>query len=672
MAGLNIGKINLGKEQGKRNVFDLTHDVTTTADWGEVQPLMCREMVPDTDMTVQIDNFVRLNPMPLPVMGRASYRTYHTFVPLQEIWDAFESFMSKKTYTHGIATYVPTQTPYINQTALTLQVLKGSLVSVYKVSGTSNKVLTLQTTQAGWNTGMSAFKSLSIVSSNMHSSDLDAFNAALSKDVAVIPEGADYTYEVTSGSDIYLLCFKLDASKERLRKILIGLGYQLQLMNSSHTNKISVLPIIAYYKAYFDLFAPQRDITWKQTKCYFLMEFIETQNYPDIVNQFITHSFEGNRRHWYDFIEDLENAWYTDSTDYYSAHILTPEISGTNNAWQVQGVSGSGLQNIVQSVNAQPSTSGVITQAGLNVLKKMYYWANKNTVLGGRVAEYMRVHFSSDVLDDRKSNFIGNNTTNIMISDLYNQSQTGNAPNQRLGDFAGKGVGSESGNSLHFKSDCYGYWLTLSAIVPDSTYFQGLDPNLLHTTAEQFFTPAFDAVGYQVTPKQCFVGDSQVESVLSTTTYDNSASAGFIPRFSEYKVSQNVLNGQISLGSTRKNMLGYTLDKVVSDNDVFCKSIKDSEGEDTGNFEGYQFRAYRKDVPAGSPEWRYIGKYGFLQNFNRIFYLDSESDERSYRTRTDQFIIHNILNIKMVAPMLQISDSFETESNDNSIAVQKQ
>lgn len=36
MAGLEIGKIRIGKDQGKRNLFDLTHDVTTTMDWGEV------------------------------------------------------------------------------------------------------------------------------------------------------------------------------------------------------------------------------------------------------------------------------------------------------------------------------------------------------------------------------------------------------------------------------------------------------------------------------------------------------------------------------------------------------------------------------------------------------------------------------------------------------------
>lgn len=669
MAGLNIGKIRLGKEQGKRNVFDLTHDVTTTADWGEVQPLMCREMVPGTDMTVQIDNFVRLNPMPLPVMGRASYRTYHTFVPIQEIWDAFESFMSKTAFNHGDVAYVPKNVPYINQTALTLQVLNMSLCSVYKMSGTSNVVLTLQTTNSNWLTAVNAFKSLGIVSGNIDTTNDFALNAGLTKDVAVTPDGADFTYEITSGSDKYLLCFKLDASKERLRKILIGLGYQLQLMNSSQTTKVSILPMIAFAKAYFDLFQPQRDTTWKLTSTYTLMESIELYNLSDVVGSYIKASNTGTRQKWYNFISELEGAWYTDSTDYYSAHITTPEINSQANAWPIQNVNGSSTVNVVQSPNTQPSLSGVFTQASLNVLKKMYYWANKNTVLGGKVAEYMRVHFGSDVIDDKKSNFIGNNTTNISISDLYNQSETSEG---HLGDFAGRGVGAESGNSLHFQSDCYGYWITLCAIVPESTYFQGLDPNLLHTSAEHFFTPAFDAVGYQVTPKQCFVGDSHVESVLSETSYDNSASAGFIPRFSEYKVCQNTLNGDITLGSRRDAMLGYTLDKVVSDNEIVCTPVVGSDGELNGNFDHYQFRANRKDVPAGSPEWRFIGKYDFLQNFNRIFYMDDESAARSYNSRPDQFIIHNILNIKMVAPMLQISDSFETESNDDSIAVQKQ
>lgn len=190
---------------------------------------------------------------------------------------------------------------------------------------------------------------------------------------------------------------------------------------------------------------------------------------------------------------------------------------------------------------------------------------------------------------------------------------------------------------------------------------------MLHTTAEQFFTPAFDAVGFQVTPKQCFVGDSSVESVNSITSYDNSASAGFIPRYSEYKVAQNVVNGDVSLGSLRKDMLPYTLDKVVSDNVVECSPTTG------GNYDHFRFLGYRADVPAGSPEWRYIGKYGWLSNFNRIFYANQESETYSYFGRNDQFVVHNVINVRMTAPMLQISDSFETESNDdNAMNVQKQ
>lgn len=418
----------------------------------------------------------------------------------------------------------------------------------------------------------------------------------------------------------------------------------------------------AYYKAYFDMFAPQRDITWKQTRTYFLMERIECYNTPDVVGTFINVSDSNARNNWYSFIDELLDTWYTDNTDYFSAHITTPSISSAN-SWQTTPITGGNLQSVTQSTDSQAGINNLISQSALNVLKKMYYWANKNTIIGGKVAEYMRVHFGSDVLDDRKSNFIGKNNINIQISDLYSQSETSEG---KLGDFAGKGVGFGSSNKMHFKSDVYGYWITLGAIVPDSTYFQGLDPNTLHVNPEQFFTPSFDAVGFQVTPKACFVGDSDTESVISSTSYNNSASAGFIPRYSEYKVAQNVLNGDITLGSLKDAMLPYTMDKVVTDNRVAVG------GTNGNNYTDYRFVSYRDAVPAGSPEWRYIGKYGWLSNFNRIFYNTSESEEQSYYGRSDQFIIHNVINAKLVAPMLQIGDSFETESNEDSIAVQKQ
>lgn len=371
-------------------------------------------------------------------------------------------------------------------------------------------------------------------------------------------------------------------------------------------------------------------------------------------------------------MDEVRQCWFTDSVDFLSAHVATPSI-GDAETMNTNATQGLGTQAISHPQNGQPQVATLINQAQLNIMKKMYHWVNKNTLIGGRIAEYMRVHFGSDVLEDHKSNFIGNSNINVNISDVMSNSDTHTQTNdgRRLGEYGGKGVGFGSSNDLHFKADVFGYWITLATIVPDSTFFQGLDANLLHTTPQTFFTPTYDAVGFQVTPRACFVGDSSVESTLSGKDYDNHASVGYIPRYTEYKVAQNVLNGDVTLRSTKNAMLPYTLDKYISDDEVTGKINA------SGGYSEYYLLPNRNSVPAASTEWRYIGKYGWLSNFNRIFYLNEETnvwedyDYEEDRNRTDNFVVHNIMNIKMLQPMLQVSDSFETESNDDSITVQK-
>lgn len=661
---LNIGKIKLGKEKGKRNSFNLDFDNTTTIDFGEIQPIFMKEMVPDTDMTVDVSSFVRLAPMPLPTYGRASYKTFHTFVPMQEIWDAWESFISKTSYTHGSSIYVPGIVPNVSQNALSCEVIRDAKMSIY---ANTQSGCTLQTS-AQAQTTLSSFKANYF---------FDAYSQriapVLAQDVktAVTLESADYVLSISG----YVCAVRLQSRGARLRKILLGLGYQVSFDKGSRSNMCSILPLVAYYKAYFDIFNPQRDITWKSTSTYMFMETIELNNYSDIKSNFIVGSAAttSNRTKWYNFLSDLESCWFTDSMDFASAHIDTPAIAASGSR-----IATTPIQNTpdygIQDVNTQPFInvhgSSQISQAQLNILKKLYAWSNKNTILGQRVAEYLKVHYGSDVLGDRKSNFIGNSNINIQISDVMSTSDTSDQGGKVLGEYGGKGVGYGQSNKLHFHSDCFGYWISMATVVPDSTFFQGIDPNVMHCDVDEFFTPAFDAVGYQVTPKACICGDT---SVLVDTVTDNSASFGYIPRYTEYKVSKNIVNGDVSRRAYADDLLPYTLDKVISDNSVSYTGVRDDE---TGAYPYVTFTNNRGNLPGASTSWRYIsGDTSYLTNFNRIFYNDEELNGSRYGLdifeRPDNFVIHNLISVKMVAPMLQISDSFETESNEDSISVQK-
>ena len=47
-----IGKITTAKSGFPRSKFNLSHDVNTTCGWTDIQPIMCRTMLPDSSASV--------------------------------------------------------------------------------------------------------------------------------------------------------------------------------------------------------------------------------------------------------------------------------------------------------------------------------------------------------------------------------------------------------------------------------------------------------------------------------------------------------------------------------------------------------------------------------------------------------------------------------------------
>ena len=75
---------------------------------------------------------------------------------------------------------------------------------------------------------------------------------------------------------------------KRIRKVLQGCGYQI---NFSSGQSVSILPLLAQYKAYFDIFGLQLYQGWETTKCSKLISYIE-QNFIQSIDQVQVSSTE--------------------------------------------------------------------------------------------------------------------------------------------------------------------------------------------------------------------------------------------------------------------------------------------------------------------------------------------------------------------------------------------
>ena len=133
---------------------------------------------------------------------------------------------------------------------------------------------------------------------------------------------------------------------------------------------------------------------------------------------------------------------------------------------------------------------------------------------------------------------------------------------------------------------------------------------------------------------------------------------------SEYKVAtQGILNGDLSLKSTKASYDSFTMDTMISDYTYDDSSISDDV------IVSYSVRPYLPSFSAGTM-WRYIGRWLWLGNFDRIF-VNTKNDfnssdffsgvnSRDITRSNDNLIVHNIVDLKINAPMLPTADSFMT------------
>lgn len=472
-------------------------------------------------------------------------------------------------------------------------------------------------------------------------------------DTVITAEGADL---ITKVGDYYLL-FKFKPFLKRLRTIFIGLGYQFSPYN---TEEMSALKLLAYYKVWFNLFCPNRERAFVDTKCYYLIKRLSEINGVNV------RSGIGDLSVWDDFVTELaEECYYYLPMDYFSMAVTRPQQSMQDTDFTMNSgalkVAGSGVaptdnsaDNVATYNNpsgaavAVGSAAGTINPLTMKLAFQMLKWANKNTVIGRSIRQYLKVHFGVDdvnAIDDGGVFRIGSSRTNIQISDVMS---TAESEQGYLGEYGGKGIGYGDSDTFDFSTDKFGVWLTLTAVVPESGYYQGYLKENRHLNRYQFFNPEFDAVGYQVLERGEVMDDYNCDSASWNphSGYVRTGAFGLVPRYSEYKVGRNIVNGDLSLIGLYSSMAPYTLDRRIAGG---------SYQYDRVDVPGSMNRTIVK--PAFVPSvvydaFRRIDPTDHLGQYNRIFNYGGND--------LDHFIIHNIFDVQVFAPMKSLSSSFDT------------
>lgn len=678
-----LGKIKVGTAFNKSYTHNMDFDNNTTMDFGTVQPLLCQYLFPRSEVKLNYRQLVRLAPMPTPSFARMYVKNYVRFVNIADVVPYHEALLSAKPFYADNRSFIPRQMPFTSNRILQYFLLRGySMFTVYglnEVSGTYSVLSSSGDTKEQYNLILSMFYAYLGLGSNAkgYMALLPTNNSSYYHMGSVSFFDADYIVPVFntitgSSTPFGFICFKYNNFARRLRKQFVGLGYGLQLEDNT---PISFAPLLAYYKSYFDTFGLTRVKAFESTACYSLIRLITNYEIDFGLGMFATVDPSVNKpnRHslFNQFLFDLGNVFYTSSNSFIAAHRATPNNETLVPLIGKEFLEANGaIDNRIKDItpmNLQPQLSAdvsgsstLLTQLSLDLLKRVTRFVAKDSAIGYRISDWVRVHYGADVVNTlfEESNFVSESTTPIDISDVFSTSDTANVGTEDKGDhlgaYAGKGIGFNK-NGCSFRSRYHGYLFMFSVIVPQVRDFVGTDPTLYAIDKDTIPVADFDALGMEVTPRGALVGDNFIASQRGEFT---GKSFGFVPRYSGFKVKKDVVNGDMYLGYFKRDLQPYFLDRIPYNN--YINNVAD-EKNGSIHVVGLSFNK----SPNSSTSWQVLDNKSNIGNFNRLFY--DEGDISSEFNNPENFIVQTVFDFKVRNFLKPISESYETfdDSNDN-------
>lgn len=651
----SISNIKLGSPASKKYSRNMNFDNNTTMPFGFVQPLMSQRLEANSDISLNLKQVVRLSPMPLPTFGRMKMVNKAVYVPITDVLPYYEALLKGQPYKANISgsSYVPSSIPYTDNKTLQYYLLSYSFVSIYQRVNENSPVELIDPAAKNYDWKTDFMKKVfgkTVPNHAPHSLVLS------SKENYVSFDGADYIVQL----DFYhFACFRYSQPMRNLRSIFVGLGYGLDIENG---RLVSILPLLCFYKAYFDTYAPKRSQAWTDTHCFAFIQYIEDNYKVDFRG--ISTTFDP----FYNLLTDLRDCYYVSPDDFVSVHRSQPVNPDADKELNVTNIEGT-----LQTVSLPSATA--VDNVLLSAIKRLSRYVNKDSVIGTKMTDWLRVHYGADVANSLYKDVyqVGTFDFPLNVKDIFATADTAvtvganKGDGEFLGAYAGLGLG-DGQSHLKFHSPHAGYFFILSTIVPISGYNQGDQADLYILDNDTIPNPDFDSLGYELNPMSMFTDHNSIYLVADNEKPFEQEAFGYVPRYSSLKVRRNIANGDISRRGTAASLSPYHLDRNITTSVV--TTIPKAA---TGSVQ-FILSQITHLPPSASEQWRYLCKYPFLGNFNRIFhnsgnapvpeYVDSQQDFYASPV-DDNFIVQSLFEVTVTDFLKPLSESWDTiDEND--------
>lgn len=485
-----LDKIKINTAVKDHTKLDLSCDHISTASFMQYNVAWSKEMVPGEKISINMETFTRLQPMPVPTFGRARINNRAFFVPFRTIFPAWNDFITDVRHTLATGTNgMVSNVPLLRQR------------DIYEIY--------VNPSQEEWT-----------LAEYVEGDELPDF----------------YTSDEQRG-------YKFNSRGRWFKKLLESLGYQF--VPSSDVVLYSALPLLAVAKVYYDWYYPSAyatDLIGAQIEAIFnrdnTVNPILSKDDLELIALFLN-------KVCYDS-DYFVSAWQNPS----SPNDNTSSLNYTIGDVTVEG--GQSVTNAVEDGtpvigNTTPSAIQRISQYGLDALKSLTDYMKRHQLVGARALDRYLSRFGIQLSAEKlkRSVYIGTQSEDIQFGDVMSTADTDGA---QLGNYAGKGIGYGKGN-FDFETDEYGIIMIISTIQPKAGYYQGINRNVMHTTRLDYWTPEFDNLGTQAISKaELFVPDQTFDGITlngQAAKYTDIYNGvfGWAPRYAEYKVGRDMVTG---------------------------------------------------------------------------------------------------------------------------------
>lgn len=587
-------KYNIKTATGKLNKFDLSRNHICTHDFGVIKPIMMQPTVPGDKFDIKVSQFTRLMPLPCPTYGVINSLTRAFYVPYVTVMSNWHEFISNNYSTIGADSLKTPAVPYVEQNEL--------------------------------------------VSSICESED---FVEQYSSDESEMTDGYDvkYMYVDTDATEtLYYVKFTWLGRKcvDFLHSLGLNFAWVVDHYSDAYNVKISMLPILCWWKFYLDWIVPAR----------FVNDYSNIKRYIDYPYDTTNNNLSG----WSDFsFADLikpisaylQDDFFTgafvsalgDDVDRpYVNNIVNPASFNANNNFggasdAVVNTTYDGGSHIDNNVTSNQAINA-FTMKSLGVLQDMI---NRGKIAGTRIQDYLFSTYGLRPSDAalKMSSYYGVHKSTIQIGDIQATATTETTDGTTyLGQFAGKGFGG-SVDTFHIECKDHGMIFLTNELQVRSSYTQGLHPEWTALDRFGFFQPELDNLGTRAISMRELISDAD-DLATGLVNVSLGSVFGFTPNYSEHKVAFDTISGDFRINRLNTGLDSWYLNRKFNYSDVedlyinrtFCESVGSNAGND----------------------------------YDRIFQVANDESDHFY----------SVFNLGVMAlrPMQTISDALETEETN--------